>query len=91
MTSNLINKNRLQNLQTITLSSLAVGYNPLELWSKCRPPESEVIAIKKIISLGRKFHSNLYFVHPGSNQSLDAILMEKQFGGCNVYVETCPH
>ena len=23
--------------------------------------------------------------------SLDAILMEKQIGGCNVYIETCPH
>jgi dihydropyrimidinase len=65
--------------------------NPLALWSKCRPPESEINSIKKIMSMGRKFQSNLYFVHIGSNNSLDAILMEKRHGGCNVYVETCPH
>ena len=91
MTSNLINKNRFTKFTNYDSIQFGCGYNPLELWSKCRPPESEVIAIKKIMSLGRKFHSNLYFVHIGSNESLDAILMEKQFGGCNVYVETCPH
>jgi dihydropyrimidinase len=68
-----------------------IGYNALDLWSRSRPSESEVIAIKKIMNLGRKFHSNLYFVHIGSSDSLDAILMEKQIGGCNAYVETCPH
>ncbi len=65
--------------------------NPLEIWSRCRPPKSEVIAIKKIMEMGRKFKSNLYFVHIGSNDALDAILSEKQIGGCNAYVETCPH
>ena len=25
------------------------------------------------------------------NDALDAILKEKQIGGCNVYIETCPH
>lgn len=65
--------------------------NPLILWSKCRPPESESIAIKKIMNMGRKFKSNLYFVHIGSSVALDTILTEKQSGGCNAYIETCPH
>jgi dihydropyrimidinase len=66
-------------------------FNPLDLWSRCRPPESEVNAVKKIMDMGRKLHSSLYFVHIGSNASLDAILLEKQIGGCSAYVETCPH
>jgi dihydropyrimidinase len=65
--------------------------NPLDLWSKCRPPESEVIAIKKIMNVARQFRSNIYFVHIGSNGALDAILYERQIGGCNAYIETCPH
>jgi dihydropyrimidinase len=65
--------------------------NPLDLWSKCRPTESEVIAIKKIMNMARQFESNIYFVHIGSNGALDAILYERQIGGCNAYIETCPH
>ncbi len=33
----------------------------------------------------------IYFVHIGSNGALDAILYERQIGGCNAYIETCPH
>ncbi len=66
-------------------------HNPLDLWSKCRPPEGEINSVKKIMDMGRKLHSSLYFVHIGSNASLDAILLEKQIGGCSAYVETCPH
>jgi dihydropyrimidinase len=81
--SELINKNKITNLPN--------NYNPLEIWSKSRPTESEVIAIKKIMRFARQFQSNVYFVHIGSNDALDAILKEKQIGGCNVYIETCPH
>jgi dihydropyrimidinase len=40
---------------------------------------------------GRQYGTNLYFVHIGSNDALDTILHEKQLGGCNAYIETCPH
>lgn len=83
MCSDLINKNKIKYKNKDT--------NALEIWSKSRPSKSEVIAIRKIMDLGRSFQSNIYFVHIGSNDALDAILMEKQIGGCNVYVETCPH
>jgi dihydropyrimidinase len=83
MCSDLINKNRIAYQNK--------NYNALEIWSKSRPAESEVIAIKRIMRYGRNFQSNIYFVHIGSNDALDAILREKQVGGCNVYVETCPH
>jgi len=93
--SELINKNKLKEFANSDHDSRNIHhddkFNPLDLWSKCRPPESEIKSIKKIMRMGRQSQSNLYFVHIGSNDSLDAILMEKQRGGCNVYVETCPH
>src|SRR5919112_1740989 len=81
--SELINKNKITKSHN--------NHNSLEVWSKSRPTESEVIAIKKIMSFARQFQSNIYFVHIGSNDALDAILKEKQISGCNIYIETCPH
>jgi dihydropyrimidinase len=65
--------------------------NLLELWSRCRPIHSEVKSIQKIAELGRKYNSNIYFVHIGSSAALDAIIQEKVKGQCNLYIETCPH
>ncbi|KAA2283609.1 dihydroorotase [Candidatus Nitrosocosmicus agrestis] len=76
-----------KNLKTDT----AENYNPLKVWSECRPPISEEIAIKKIMKMGRELRSNIYFVHIGSNHALNTILNERQLGGCNAYIETCPH
>jgi dihydropyrimidinase len=76
-----------ENLTTDTTRN----YNPLQVWSECRPPISEEIAIKKIMKMGRELKSNLYFVHIGSDHALNTILNERQLGGCNAYIETCPH
>jgi dihydropyrimidinase len=65
--------------------------NVLKLWSRCRPPHSEVKSIKKVGELGRKYNSNIYFVHIGSSAAIDAIIHEKEQGKCNLYIETCPH
>ncbi len=65
--------------------------NLLELWSRCRPIHSEVKSIQKIAELGRKYNSNIYFVHIGSSAAIDAIIQEKVKGQCNLYIETCPH
>ena len=65
--------------------------NLLELWSRCRPTHSEVKSIQKIAELGRKYNSNIYFVHIGSSAAIDAIIKEKEKGQCNLYIETCPH
>ena len=66
-------------------------YNMLKKWSDCRPYYSETKSIEKISELARKFTCNTYFVHIGSNASIDAIIKEREKGGCNIYVETCPH
>ena len=65
--------------------------NLLELWSRCRPIHSEVKSIQKIAELGRKYNSDIYFVHIGSSAAIDAIIQEKVKGQCNLYIETCPH
>ena len=65
--------------------------NLLKLWSQCRPIHSEIKSIQKIAELGRKYNSNIYFVHIGSSAAIDAIIKEKEKGRCNLYIETCPH
>ena len=65
--------------------------NLLKLWSRCRPTQAEVKSIKKVAELGRKYNSNIYFVHIGSSAAIDAIIHEKEQGKCNLYIETCPH
>ena len=51
----LINKN------TNKIRNSYNNHNSLEMWSKSRPTESEVIAIKKIMNLARQFQSNIIF------------------------------
>jgi len=65
--------------------------NLLELWSRCRPINSEIKSIQKIAKLGRKYNSNIYFVHIGSSAAIDAIIQEREKGRCSIYIETCPH
>lgn len=72
-------------------NQILVGTNLLKLWSHCRPSHSEVKSIKKVGELGRRYNSNIYFVHIGSSAAIDAIIHEKERGRCNIYIETCPH
>ncbi len=67
------------------------GLTGLQAWSDCRPSSSESASIARISELGRNFGANLYFAHVGSTRALDAILVQKEQGNSNYYVETCPH
>lgn len=67
------------------------GATGLKAWSDCRPSSSEAQSVAKISALGRRYGSNLYFVHIGSTSALDAILAERERGMSNYYIETCPH
>jgi dihydropyrimidinase len=72
--------------------ALPVNSSGLKTWSDCRPSSSsEAKSIRKVAAIGRKYGSNLYFVHIGSTAALDAILAEKEKGNSNLYIETCPH
>src|SRR5919106_585575 len=75
-----------------TATTMSTNSSSLKTWSDCRPStSSEAESIKKIAVIGRKYGSNLYFVHIGSTAALEAILTEKEKGNSNLYIETCPH
>lgn len=63
----------------------------LKVWSESRPPSSEANIISKVGAYAREFNSTIYFVHIGSGTALDSILVEKEKGNSNMYIETCPH
>jgi dihydropyrimidinase len=67
------------------------GRTGLQAWSDCRPSTSEAESVAKISEIGRKYGSNFYFVHVGSTAALDSILVEREKGMSNYYIETCPH
>jgi dihydropyrimidinase len=72
--------------------AISAKSSSLKTWSDCRPSSSsEAESIRKISAIGRKYRSNLYFVHIGSTAALEAILAEKEKGRSNLYIETCPH
>jgi dihydropyrimidinase len=77
---------------TTKTTKMSTNSSSLKTWSDCRPStSSEAESIRKIAVIGRKYGSNLYFVHIGSTAALDAILAEKEKGNSNFYIETCPH
>jgi dihydropyrimidinase len=77
---------------TTATTTLSTNSSSLKTWSDCRPSiSSEAESIRKIAAIGRKYSSNLYFVHIVSTAALEAILAEKEKGNSNFYIETCPH
>ena len=79
-------------MKTTTTTMMSNNSSSLKTWSDCRPStSSEAESIRKIAVIGRKYGSNLYFVHIGSTAALDAILAQKEKGNSNFYIETCPH
>src|SRR5918999_3150718 len=59
-------------------ATMSTNSSSLKTWSDCRPStSSEAESIRKIAIIGRKYGSNLYFVHIGSTAALDAILAER--------------
>ncbi len=81
-----------ETMTTTTTTTISTNSSSLKTWSDCRPStSSEAESIRKISVIGRKYGSNLYFVHIGSTAALEAILAEKEKGNSNFYIETCPH
>lgn len=58
--------------------------------SVVRPPEVAAAAIKKAISLVRKYKTKLYILHVSTEAELEIIRAAKQ-EGLPVYAEACPH
>jgi dihydropyrimidinase len=81
-----------ETMTATTTTTISTNSSSLKTWSDCRPStSSEAESIRKVAVIGRKYGSNLYFVHIGSTAALEAILAEKEKGNSNFYIETCPH
>ena len=64
--------------------------NALKLIQNSLGKVIEVKAIKTISQFARECACTLYFVHIGSTDALNQILIEKK-NGTKIFVETCPH
>ncbi|HET6799226.1 MAG TPA: amidohydrolase family protein, partial [Nitrososphaeraceae archaeon] len=85
-------KTESESMSETMATTTSTNSSSLKTWSDCRPStSSEAESIRKIAVIGRKYGSNLYFVHIGSTAALEAILAEKEKGSSNFYIETCPH
>ncbi|MCS6767509.1 MAG: dihydroorotase family protein [Candidatus Nitrosocaldus sp.] len=67
------------------------GLDGLKAWSDSRPASSEQKAIAFVTDVARRYGADLYIVHVGSSQAIDAVMEAKHSSRGRVYVETCPH
>jgi allantoinase len=68
----------------------AAGRNqPIE-WARSRPPETEVLAVSRALSLARTTGARLHFVHISTGAAAELIASARQ-DGLDVSLETCPH
>ena len=58
--------------------------------ARCRPPESEGSAVRRIVDVARQTGGRVYVVHLSSIDGLTQIT-EARAAGLEVYAETCPH
>ena len=58
--------------------------------ARCRPPESEAMAVSRIIDVSRKTGCTVYVVHLSSIDGLNQVRKAKA-EGLPVFAETCPH
>ncbi|MFC1555272.1 dihydropyrimidinase [candidate division KSB1 bacterium] len=58
--------------------------------AKCRPPESESKAIKRILKAAEKTGGRVYIVHLSSAEGLD-VIGEARGEGLDIFAETTPH
>jgi dihydropyrimidinase len=64
----------------------------LELWSNSRPTSSEVVSIRKVAQMASACGTDLYFVHIGSSEALQAIVdCRVIYRNRSFWAETCPH
>jgi allantoinase len=59
-------------------------------WLASRPPDAEVAAIERLISLAREFRAHIHIVHLAAAEAIP-ILRAARSEGLPITVETCPH
>jgi len=58
--------------------------------ARCRPPESEAAAIRRIVEVTGRTNGRTYIVHLSSAEGLEQVT-EARSRGLPVWAETCPH
>ncbi len=66
------------------------GKTTPEYHPKSRPPETEALAVKKVLEYAGATGCAVYIVHVSSAKSLEYIAVAQQ-EGLKVFAETCPH
>ena len=77
-------------IDKIAQEKLASGETKAIDHARCRPPESEGNAVRRIVEVARQTGGRVYVVHLSSIDGLDQII-EARTDGLKVYAETCPH
>lgn len=77
-------------IECLVSQFLEQGHTEPKYHAKSRPPESEVEAVRRVISLGDFAQANLYIVHTSTGPAVQSIKEAKKRGS-KAYSETCPH
>jgi dihydropyrimidinase len=77
-------------IDKIAQEKLASGETKAIDHARCRPPESEGNAVRRIVEVARQTGGRVYVVHLSSIDGLGQII-EARTNGLKVYAETCPH
>jgi dihydropyrimidinase len=77
-------------IDKIAQEKLASGETKAIDHARCRPPESEGNAVRRIVEVARQTGGRVYVVHLSSIDGLSQIV-EARTNGLKVYAETCPH
>ena len=77
-------------IDKIALEKLSQGETRAIDHARCRPPESEGNAVRRIVKVAERSGGRVYIVHLSSIDGLNQVARARE-AGLPVYAETCPH
>ena len=77
-------------VERATARELAAGHLAPIYHARARPPEAEVVAVRRILDLVRQVRAPVYLVHLSAKESV-ALVREARDEGLPVHAETCTH
>ena len=77
-------------IENLRIEFATSGKTSPEYHPKSRPPETEALAVKKVLEYAERTGCAVYIVHVSSAKSLEHIAAAQQ-KGLKVFAETCPH
>ncbi len=77
-------------VEPLTAHFQQIGRHDLEAYYLARPTEAEVVAIRRIAEMAKKYHARVHIVHISSGRGAQ-IVSQFRAAGVNISGETCPH